>query len=225
MPPSRLAHRAFDLGVAAVADHDDLAALLAHLGDLDVHLGHQRAGRVEHLQAARLGLAPHRLRHAVRAEDHGAAGGHLVQLLDEHRALGAQVVDHEPVVHDLVAHVDRRAELRERALDDRDGAVDAGAEAARIGEQDVHQGSAIDCAPARCAGRRLSDDQQRRADVIAVSATLNAGQCPAIVVEEQEIDDVPEGQAVAQVAERAAQDQRQAERSTALGRRAAAARR
>ena len=46
-----------------------------------------------------------------------------------------QVVDDEPVVHDLVAHVDRRAELRERLLDDRDRAVDAGAEAARIGEQ------------------------------------------------------------------------------------------
>ena len=40
-------------------------------------------------------------------------------------------------MHDLVAHVDRRAELRERALDDLDRAIDAGAEAARLGEQDV----------------------------------------------------------------------------------------
>ena len=43
-----LAHRALDLGVAAVADHHDLAAVLAHLGDLDVDLGDQRARRVEH---------------------------------------------------------------------------------------------------------------------------------------------------------------------------------
>ena len=63
---------------------------------------------------------------------------HFGQLLDEHRALRAQVVDHEAVVHDFVAHVDRRAERFERALDDLDGAVDAGAEAARLGEQDVH---------------------------------------------------------------------------------------
>jgi hypothetical protein len=37
------------------------------------------------------------------------------------------------VVHDFVAHVDRRAELDQRALDDLDGALDAGAEAAGIG--------------------------------------------------------------------------------------------
>ena len=38
------------------------------------------------------------------------------------------------VVHDLVPHVDRAAELLERALDDLDRAVDAGAEAARLGQ-------------------------------------------------------------------------------------------
>ena len=75
----------------------------------------------------------------MRGEHDRRAGGHFVELLDEHRALRLQVVDDEPVVDDLVAHVDRRAELRERLLDDRDRAVDAGAEAARIGEQDVHQ--------------------------------------------------------------------------------------
>jgi hypothetical protein len=50
----------------------------------------------------------------------------------------AQVLDHVLVVHDLVAHVDRRAALLERALDDLDRALDAGAETAGIGEQDVH---------------------------------------------------------------------------------------
>ncbi len=50
----------------------------------------------------------------------------------------AQAVDHVTVVHDFVAHVDRRAEQLDRALDDVDRAVDTGAEAARIGEQDAH---------------------------------------------------------------------------------------
>jgi hypothetical protein len=39
-------------------------------------------------------------------------------------------------VDDFVAHVDRRAEFFQRALDDGDGAVDAGTEAARVGEKD-----------------------------------------------------------------------------------------
>jgi hypothetical protein len=65
-----------------------------------------------------------------------APAGHFGQFLDEYRALGLEVVDDEGVVHDFVAHVDRRAEFFQRALDDGDGAVDAGAEAARIGKQD-----------------------------------------------------------------------------------------
>ena len=116
-----------------MADHHDLVAGAQHLGDLDVHLGDQRAGGVEHLQPAALGVGAHLLRHAVRAEDHGGAGRHLVELLDEDRALGAQVVDHVLVVHDLVAHVDRRAVQLERALHDLDRALDAGAEAAGAG--------------------------------------------------------------------------------------------
>ena len=74
----------------------------------------------------------------MRAEDNRGAGGHFGQLLDEHGALCAQVVHHVLVVHDLVAHIDRRAELLQRAFDDLDGALDSGAEPAWIGKQDFH---------------------------------------------------------------------------------------
>ena len=68
-------------------------------------------------------------------EDHRHAVGHLVQLAHEHRALRLQAVDDELVVDDLVADIDRRAVALERQLDDADGAVDAGAEAARRRDQ------------------------------------------------------------------------------------------
>ena len=64
----------------------------------------------------------------------GRSGGHFVKFLDEDRAPGAQAVDDEVVVHDLVAHIDRRAPFLQRHLDDLDGPVDAGAEAARRGK-------------------------------------------------------------------------------------------
>ena len=70
------------------------------------------------------------------AEDDRGAGRHLVKFFDEDRTLGLQVVDDEGVVHDFMAHIDRRAEFFQRAFDDGDGAVDAGAESARIGEKD-----------------------------------------------------------------------------------------
>src|SRR4029079_18977236 len=86
------------------------------------------------------GFAAYRLRDAVRAEDHGRAVRHFLELINEDRALRTQLVDDIAVVHDFMAHIDRRAERLERALDDLDRAVDAGTESARIGEQDVHTG-------------------------------------------------------------------------------------
>ena len=47
-----LADRALDLGVAGMADQDDLAALGGVALALVVHLGDQRAGGVDHRQAA-----------------------------------------------------------------------------------------------------------------------------------------------------------------------------
>src|SRR5690606_31725620 len=78
--------------------------------------------------------------HAVGAEDHGGAVGHLVQLLHEHGAAVLELVDHVAVVDHFVAHVDRRAQAIEGTLDDLDRAVDAGTEAAGVGEDDVHGG-------------------------------------------------------------------------------------
>ncbi len=47
--------------------------------------------------------------------------------------LARKRLDHMPVVHDLVPHIDRGAEFLERPLDDLDRPLDAGAEAARLG--------------------------------------------------------------------------------------------
>ena len=71
----------------------------------------------------------------MRAEHGHGAGGHLVEFVHEHGALAlAQILDDMSVVHDLVADVDRRAVLGERPLDDLDRTVDAGAEAAWLGQ-------------------------------------------------------------------------------------------
>jgi hypothetical protein len=37
-----------------VADHDDFADLIAHLGDFDVYLGDQRAGGANQIDSAQL---------------------------------------------------------------------------------------------------------------------------------------------------------------------------
>src|SRR4029453_16322364 len=72
---------------------------------------------------------------AVRAEHEVRALGHLVDLLDEDRALLLELGDDVDVVHDLLAHVDRCAVVLERLLDRDHGPVDAGAVSARRREQ------------------------------------------------------------------------------------------
>ena len=71
-------------------------------------------------------------------EDDNAVVGHLVQLVDEHGAPLPQVLHHELVVHHLVAHVDRRTEHVQRAVDDIDCAVHPGAKAPGIGQVYIH---------------------------------------------------------------------------------------
>ncbi len=133
-----LAHRPLDLLVAGMADEHDRVAVGRELDGLAVDLGDERARRVDRAQPARPGLGMDRRRHAVGGEDRDRALGDLVaELVDEDRPALGQLLDHVLVVDDLLAHVDGRAVELERALDGLDGAIDAGAVAARRGEQDL----------------------------------------------------------------------------------------
>src|SRR5262249_7142449 len=162
----------------------------------------------EHAQPPLLRLGANRLRYSVGAEDDGAASGDLGELLDEHRALALQVVDDVLVVHDLVAHVDRGAVHRERLLDDADRALDAGAETAGVGEQDFHDRI---LGFLRGAGRpKAVEDQQPGPHGNRGIGEVERPEVPAERVKVEEIHDVPESDAIPQVAERAAKDQREA---------------
>ncbi len=126
-------HRAVDLGMAGMADQDDLAALIGVALALDMDLGDERAGRVDHRQPALGGPLLDRAGDAVGAEDRDAARRDLVDLVDEMRSFGAQPLDDVAVVDDFVADIDRRAIFLERALDDLDRPFDPGAKSARLG--------------------------------------------------------------------------------------------
>ena len=157
-PSGSLAERALGLVVTGVPDqHHGVAA-----GDeslrLGVHLRDERAGGVDDVESAGRGLLADGRCHPVRGEDDGRAVGHLVEFVDEHRALLLEVGDHARVVHDLAADVHRPRVALQREFDDVDRALDAGAERARSGEQDPARTDEVRPAPERRAG-----DAQRRA--------------------------------------------------------------
>ena len=175
-----LAGRPLDLLMALVPDQDDRVALLGELARLDVDLGHQRAGGVDRAQAARRRVRVHARGDAVGREDDQRPLGDLGLLFDEDRAALCELLDHVLVVDDLLPHVDRRAVHLERVLDRLYGAIDAGAVAARRGEQDplraarfggrghVAEGSGGGSADPRDRGeRRLADRLEAlRADLV-----------------------------------------------------------
>ncbi|MET3556564.1 hypothetical protein ABIC50_006512 [Burkholderia sp. 567] len=74
----------------------------------------------------------------MRAEDRHGAVRHLVELLNESCPFITQIFDDMPVMHDLMTHIDRRAVLLQRAIDDLDCADNPRTEAAGLGKDDSH---------------------------------------------------------------------------------------
>ena len=111
---------------------------------LAVDLGDQRAGRIDIGEAAVLALRPGTDLGTPCAENTtGRSSGTSSSSSTNTAPELAQPVDDEAVVDDLVADIDRRAEPLERELDDLDRAVDAGAKAARRGDQDLEGGRSV----------------------------------------------------------------------------------
>ncbi len=133
----RLAGGPLHLLVARVADQHDRVALLRELARLDVDLGDQRTGGVDRAQAPPFRVLVHLRGDAVCGEDDQLALRDLGLLVDEDRAPLGELLDDVLVVDDLLAHVYRRAVQLQGLLDRLHGSVDAGAVAARGGQQDA----------------------------------------------------------------------------------------
>jgi hypothetical protein len=97
-----------------MADQNDRPLGIGETTRLDMNLGHQRTGGVDQVEPSQPGLVEHAGRRAVRRQHGDRTLGHLVDVVDEDRALGLEIAHHVQVVDDLLAHVDRRAVLRER---------------------------------------------------------------------------------------------------------------
>src|SRR5206468_11537107 len=133
----------------------------------------------EHVQIARIRVLLDRLGNAVCAEDGDGAGRNFAEVLDEARSLRAQRIDDMSVVHDLVPHVHGRAELRERLLDDIDGADHTGTKSSWLREKNAHAANSsgragFASAPARTYDRAFARGGQDRRP----GRTRLPGMCP-----------------------------------------------
>src|SRR5215472_2597044 len=143
----------------------------------------------------------------MRAEHDGAPPRHLRERLDEHSALGAQSVDDEFVMDDFVAHVDRRAKLDQRLLDDRNRAIYTRAEAAGIGEKDIHGALVVRDAAIVPAPAEGIENEQHGAHGNGTVGDIEGGIVPVPPMEEQKVNNVTERDPVQEIADRSAEDQ------------------
>ena len=133
----QLPHRAHDFGVTPMSDQDDSEPLGVAPLCLYMHFADERAGGIDLEEMALARRFGNRLGHPVgREHDRPVVFRDFVELVDEDRCLALQLVDHEFVVNDLVAHIDRPAIPFERSLDDFDGAHHPSTKSTRRGHQD-----------------------------------------------------------------------------------------
>ena len=118
-----------------MADQHQRIALLGKFDRLNVDLGDQRAGGVNHLEIAAFAALAHRRRNAVGRVDDALAVRHVVDLVDKDRALFRQLIHNIAVMDNFAAHVDGRAKGFKGDLDDVDRAHHSGAKAARLEQQ------------------------------------------------------------------------------------------
>ncbi len=133
-----LTQRSLDFRMTGVTDEHHSPALRNVPAPLDMHLGDQRAGGVDRGKRTPLRLVDDPPGNAVSAEDRHCALGDFVQFVDEARPFGGQLLDNMPIMNNLVAHVDRRAMLDQRPLDDIDGSNDSRAKSPRLGKNNLH---------------------------------------------------------------------------------------
>lgn len=85
-----------------------------------------------------IGLLAYLLRDTVCAEYYSCTVGYLIEFFNEDCALTGKVIDHETIVHNFMAHIDRGAENLQRTLHNIDGAVNTGTKTTWIGKLDFY---------------------------------------------------------------------------------------
>ena len=119
-----------------MTDQEHVAARAVPALDFGVDLGHQRADRIDHPQAACIGGKFDRPGRAVGGQHCDRACWNIVDFPHEDRAKLLQPFHHRAVVDNRAAHVNRRAMAGQGLFHGIDRTLNPGAEPARIGQQD-----------------------------------------------------------------------------------------
>ena len=102
-----------------------------------MHLGHQRAGGVDNLEATRLARLANRRGDAVSRIDYALTRRNFLDFVNKNCAFFRQLIHHKAIVNNLPAYVNRGAKGIQGDLHNVDGANDTGAKATGFEQQDT----------------------------------------------------------------------------------------
>jgi hypothetical protein len=122
-----VAHRALYFFVTLVADQQDVIVLTGEPNSFTVHLGDQRAGGINGVEATIRGFLDNHRGDAVGGENNVGAFGDLGYFVHKNNSASFQLAHHMDVVNDLLAHIDRCPKALERLFYGNDRAIDSGA--------------------------------------------------------------------------------------------------
>src|SRR5262245_35278014 len=124
--------------MAFVADQQNRVTLLGEAHRLHVDLGNKRAGRVDGPETPAGARLADGWSNAVSAVKDGRAFGNFLDAIDEDDTALCEPLDHGPVVNDFVVDVKWSPKESQRPVQAFDRHVNAGAEAAGVGEDKFH---------------------------------------------------------------------------------------
>ena len=97
-----------------------------------MHLGDQRTRSIDHAQLPQFARLAHFRRNAVGAVDDAFALGHFVHAIDKNCTLLLQFLNHEAIVDNFLAHINRSPKRLQRNPDNVDRPHHPSAESARL---------------------------------------------------------------------------------------------
>ena len=127
--------------MASVPNQDNMAPRIEMALGTEMHLEHQRATRIEHLQITGLSLFINMFSNPMRRENHHGTFRYLVEFIDKDNALAFKRFYNKLVMNNFMADIYRRAELFNRLFNHMNSAIHAGTKTTRRRQNNLFHNS------------------------------------------------------------------------------------
>jgi hypothetical protein len=126
--------------MAPMSYQQDVGAFTFMAMRFDMNLGYKRAGGINSNHLTAFGLRNDCFGYAMGGKNNRGTFGNFIEFLNKYSPHSGKTIHDVPVMHDLVADVDRRAEFLKCDFNYTNSTINAGTETAWRGKADPDRG-------------------------------------------------------------------------------------